>query len=234
MINSVRLLIAAGALLIGSVALATPAQAYDSTSCYDGLDGKPVCSTTWAPAPPPPDSMRPAPLPAPGLDNAPCEALSCQAPAPVYQAPVAPQPVYIAPAAPAPVYVAPVPAYVQPAAPAYGVPAAPAAVDGEAVVAPESVQEVVEAATTPTVAATPSAAPVAATGGRSVLKPVQDIEYSGTIVASDQVSTNDAVDSTPVVLFVNLVAGAVALVVILHFGPGIAGIRGMVRTILRR
>lgn len=246
MINLVRLLVATGALLIGSMALATPAQAYESTSCYDGVDGVPVCTTTWAPAPPPPDHLKPAPLPPPGLDNSPCEAVSCQpppaAPAPVYvapapyvPAPAAPAPIYKQPVAPAPVYVAPVPVQGQTAITPGQSAVAPAVVDGEAIAAPESVQEAVEATATASEAATPSADVVAAPIKQSVRKPVQDIEDSGTIVAAaDQVSS-DAVDSTPIVLFVTLVvAGTFALVVILRFGPGISGVRGMVRIIMRR
>jgi hypothetical protein len=66
------------------------------------------------------------------------------------------------------------------------------------------------------------------------MKPVQDIEYSGTVVAADQ-AASDAVSATPVVLVVALVvAGTFAMVVFLHFGPGVSGIRGIARTILRR
>jgi hypothetical protein len=66
------------------------------------------------------------------------------------------------------------------------------------------------------------------------MKPVQDIEYSGTVVAADQ-AASDAVSSTPVVVGVVsvIVIGGVAWIV-LHFGPGIDGIRGVVRGLLRR
>jgi hypothetical protein len=68
------------------------------------------------------------------------------------------------------------------------------------------------------------------------MKPVQDIEYNGVVVAAADQVESDAVGSTPVVLFVALVvaAGSVAMVVFLRFGPGISGIRGIARTILRR
>ncbi|MDQ0000467.1 hypothetical protein [Pseudarthrobacter sulfonivorans] len=61
-----------------------------------------------------------------------------------------------------------------------------------------------------------------------------DIENSGIIVAASE-TKSDAVVSTPVVLFVALVvAGTLAMVIILRFGPGIAGIRGTARGLLRR
>jgi hypothetical protein len=234
-----RGILAAGALLLGGLAMGvTPAQAYDSTSCLDGLDGKPVCTTTWAPAPPPPDHLKPAPLPPPGYDystpiNPGAPAPAAHVPAPYVPAPVAPAPIYNAPVAPAPVYVPPAPVQQQPAAPVYNAPVAPAPTIIEALVATESGQEASAPTTAPSAAVTPSASPVATSSGGSMMKPVQDIKDSGTIVAADQVSS-DAPDSTPVVLFVALVvAGTVAMVVILRFGPGISGVRGMARTILR-
>lgn len=238
MINSVRLCIASGLLLIGSMALATPAHAQDG--CVDGIDGKPICSAHVGP-PPPPDSMKPAPLPPPGLDNAPSEYQGPAAPAPVYvapapyvPAPAAPQPAYKQPAAPAPVQYIPVPVQGQTAITPGQSDVAPAAVEGEAVAAPESVPEAVEATATAPEAPVASADVVAGPIQHSTLKPVQDIEYSGVVVAADQVAS-DAVESTPVIVGVAsvILIGGVALLV-LHFGPGVSGIRGIARLVLRR
>jgi hypothetical protein len=65
--------------------------------------------------------------------------------------------------------------------------------------------------------------------------PVQDVPDSGDMTAVNQVS-DAAADSTPVIVTAAIagIAGSVALVVFLHFGPGISGIRGMVRGIFIR
>lgn len=229
MINARRILVATALLLICGATVATPAQAQDG--CIDGLDGAPVCTPHIGP-PPPPDFLRPAPLPSPGLDNSPREAPPYQAPAPVYiapvPAPVAPAPVYKAPAAQAPVQKIPTPVQGQGAVPVNGIDVVPVPAVAEPVAAPESVQDVVESATTPTVTATPSAAPVAA--------PISELVVAqGDPVAVGVSPASNVSDSTPVIVAIAsvIVLGGVVWLV-LHSGPGVAGIRGIARGLLRR
>ncbi|WP_426938573.1 hypothetical protein ACQCSV_13520 [Pseudarthrobacter sp. S3] len=154
-----------------------------------------------------------------------------QAPAPVYQAPAAPQPAYKAPAAPvapAPVYIAPVPVHGQASITQGQSAVVPAAIEAEAVVAPESAQGEPEATGTPTVTVEPSASPVATPISEAVVA-------QGDPVAIEAAPASSASDNTPVIVGVAsvIVLGGVAWMV-LHFGPGINGIRGIARGVLRR
>jgi hypothetical protein len=226
-------ILATAALLIGGLSLGVgPAQA----TCVE-VNG---CTNTVGQVPPPPtDGVRPPQLPPPGLDNSPCQACQApaapapvyQAPAPVYQAPAAPQPAYKAPAAPvapAPVYIAPVPVQGQAAITQGQSAVVPAAIEAEAVVAPESAQGEHVPAVAPDVAATPSVDAVAA--------PISEqVEAKGGPVAADVSPASSASDNTPIIIGVAsvIVIGGVVWLV-LHTGPGVAGIRGIARGLLRR
>ncbi len=225
--KAARTLAASALLLIGGALMATPALAAPD-GCIDGLDGKPICTPHVGP-PPPPDSLRPAPLPPPGYDNSPNQFVPAPAaPAPVYQPPAAPQPVYIAPP-PAPVNNF-VPAQPIPApAPVINAPAPQTPSIVEATAAPESVQNEVAPAATVTGAVEPSVDVVAAPS-------IEPVEAHGDPVAIEAAPTSSASNNTPVIIVgvaSVIVLGGVAWLV-LHFGPGVSGIRGIARGLIRR
>jgi hypothetical protein len=157
MIKAGSVLSVVALLLVGGVAMATPAMADGEGSGGNGGAG----SYGQVP-PPPPNAPRPPVIGPPGLaTDKPWDGVTPlqypkprpAAPAPVYNAPA---PVYKAPAAPAPaykapVYKAPVPVYVPPAAPAIIAPAVPVPEVVGAPAAPESVQDAAIPAATPSV-----------------------------------------------------------------------------------
>lgn len=231
-----RILATAALLLIGSGTMATPAHAQDG--CIDGTDGKPICTAHVGP-PPPPDWMRPAPLPAPGFDNstpinttlppaAPAPPSVAPAPAPIYQAPPAPQPVHRASAVPVPVYSAPVPVQGQAPVQVNGIDVVPVPALADAAVAPEGVQGEPEATAAPMATTEPSASPVAA----AISEPLVG---QGDPAPIEAAPASSASDSTPVIIGVaSLIVIGGVLWMVLHAGPGVAGIRGLARGLLRR
>jgi hypothetical protein len=230
MIKAGSVLSVAGLLLVGSALMAVPAAADGEGSGGNGGAG----SYGQVP-PPPPDWMKPAPIGPPGLaGDAPWDGVTPlkyptprpAAPAPVYNAPA---PVYKAPAAPAPAYKVPQPVYVPPAAPAIIAPAVPAPRVVDAPAAPESVEDALTPAATPSEAPTSSVSPTAAPSGEPTAVPAGDVERLDAQAASSQD------DATPVIVTASVVAvGVAGGFVFLQFGPGIEGIRGMARVLLRR
>jgi hypothetical protein len=233
-------LVAMGLLGPGML-LAAPANA--AQVCRTGPTGAPYCYDNSSGEIPPPPVGYIAPQPPPALAGdgpwdgksplvypAPRPAAPAPAPYVAPLAPVAPVQGYQRSTGSAPVHVAPAPVYGQPAAPGYEAPPAPATDTVEATAAPNSVQDAPTPAPTPTVAPTPSAAPVAAPSGTAQPVPAQNSQSSGDIAAVGQVS-----DAAPAVVTAALVAaGALAVVVFLRFGPGVSGIRGIARGIIRR